>query len=131
MRTHPFPAALVTKLVAAFAGHVVACLGFLYDYSALVALCEVVFRVEDEGLVFCTFALVLKVHALFTKLVLALKTLIRLILNHRNDSLAIFIGTHLQERVIGYEIELLNLIKKLSGFLVKRLEERGLLINIG
>lgn len=72
-----------------------------------------------------------RVHAFFTKLVLALRALIRrLILNDRNDSITIFIGTHFQEWVIRNEIKFLHFIKQLPCFLVKSLEERSLFVDI-
>lgn len=130
MSTNPFPAATITKLISTFACHVVAGLSLLNDYLALITLCKVVFYVENLGLIVCAFTLVFQVHTFFTKLVLALKALIRLILNDRNDSMTIFIWAHFQKRVIGDEIKFFHLIKKLPCLLAKRPKESTLLINI-
>lgn len=130
MSTNPFLTATITKLISTFTCHVVTCLSLLNDYLALITLCKVVFYVENLGLIVCAFTFVFQVHTFFTKLVLALKALIRLILNNRNDSMTIFIWAHFQEWVIGDKIKLLHLIKKLPSLLVNRPKESTLLINI-
>ncbi len=89
MTPYPFPATTVTKLITALASYVIACLRFLNHDVTSIAFTEVVFQVQVNCLVFFTFSLMLEVHTLLTKLVVAFITLEWLTFNEGNDPITV------------------------------------------
>lgn len=118
MSSNPFFTAFVTKLVSTSACHMIACLSLFHNNPTFVAFAVIVLHVQNYCFVFRAFTVVLEVHALSTKLFLALDAFKRLVFNHRNDTLAVLRRTHPQKWVIGREVKFLYFVEQLFSFRV-------------
>ena len=130
MNSSPFSTAFIAKLMSTFACHMITCFGFLHNDSTFITFAVIILHVQNHCFVFRAFTTVFEVHALSTKLFLALNALKRLVFNHRYDTLTVLRRTHPQEWVIGCEVEFWYFVEQLFRFRVQGLEKCSLLVKL-
>ena len=125
----PASPAPVAELVPTFTSYVVAGLRFLYDDTTFSAFPVSVFCIQKSNLMLGTLTIVFGVHTLFTKLVVAQRTLERDIIDHWDQTVATFCRAHLQVRIIRGEVKFSDLLDQVFLPVCQRLIKQGFLVH--
>jgi hypothetical protein len=88
----------------------IACLCLLYNNSTSTAFSITIFLIQVCYLVASTLTGMLKVHTLFTKLVVTYRTFQLLSFNYWNNTLAMLCRTHSKIRIVWSKMKLFNFI---------------------